>query len=184
MPINLHQLLAPPVITSHPTDMNATAGSYATFSVAATGSAPLTYQWQKDGVNLAGEVGSSLTLANVQGDNNGTYRAIVTNAHGTDTSNGATLEVRVPNVLDGFVSGLVAYYPFNGNANDESGNGNHGTVSGASLTYDRSGSTRSAYSFDGVDDWINSTVGLVSQKLHILSLVKSKDTTSLYEFIW
>ena len=30
--------------------------------------------------------------------------------------------------------GLVAYYPFNGNANDESGNGNHGTVNGAALT--------------------------------------------------
>ena len=36
-------------------------------------------------------------------------------------------------------SGLVAYYPFNGNANDESGNGNNGTVNGATLTADRFG---------------------------------------------
>ncbi len=47
--------------------------------------------------------------------------------------------------------GLVAYYPFNGNANDESGNGNNGTVFGATLTMDRFGSTNSAYHFDGND---------------------------------
>jgi hypothetical protein len=45
--------------------------------------------------------------------------------------------------------GLVAWYPFNGNANDESGNGNHGTVNGATLTTDRFGNANGAYSFDG-----------------------------------
>lgn len=48
--------------------------------------------------------------------------------------------------------GLVAYYPSNGNANDESGNGNHGTVNGATPTTDRFGNANSAYYFDGVDD--------------------------------
>jgi len=47
--------------------------------------------------------------------------------------------------------GLVAYYPFNGNANDESGNGNDGTVYGAILAADRCGKADSAYSFDGND---------------------------------
>ena len=47
--------------------------------------------------------------------------------------------------------GLVAYYPFNGNANDESGNGNDGTVNGATLTLDRNGEVGSAYNFDGND---------------------------------
>ncbi len=47
--------------------------------------------------------------------------------------------------------GLVAYYPFNGNANDESGNGNNGVVFGATLTADRHGNSDSAYSFDGTD---------------------------------
>ena len=51
--------------------------------------------------------------------------------------------------------GLVAYYPFNGNANDESGNGNDGTVNGATLTEDRCGNANSAYSFDGADDYID-----------------------------
>ena len=57
--------------------------------------------------------------------------------------------------------GLVGYWPFNGNANDESGNGNNGTVTGATLTADRNGKENSAYSFDGVDDYIecNSTIG-------------------------
>ena len=44
--------------------------------------------------------------------------------------------------------GLVAYYPFNGNANDESGNGNHGTVNGAILTSDRNQNENSSYMFE------------------------------------
>ncbi len=50
-------------------------------------------------------------------------------------------------------SGLAGYWPFNGNANDESGNGNNGTVNGATLTSDRNGVANKAYSFDG-SDWI------------------------------
>jgi hypothetical protein len=45
-------------------------------------------------------------------------------------------------------NGLVGYWPFNGNANDESGNGNNGTVNGASLTSDRFGTANNAYSFN------------------------------------
>jgi hypothetical protein len=52
--------------------------------------------------------------------------------------------------------GLVGYWPFCGNANDESGNGNDGTVNGATLTEDRFGNAESAFSFDG-NDWIEST---------------------------
>jgi hypothetical protein len=52
-------------------------------------------------------------------------------------------------------SGLVAFYPFNGNANDASGNNLHGTVSGASPGIDRFGNANKAYTFDGTDDFIN-----------------------------
>jgi hypothetical protein len=48
-------------------------------------------------------------------------------------------------------TGLVGYWPFCGNANDASGNGNNGTVNGATLTADRYGNPNSAYSFDGGD---------------------------------
>lgn len=50
--------------------------------------------------------------------------------------------------------GLVAFYPFNGNANDESGNGNNGIVSGASLVSDRFNNINKAYLLNGVDNYI------------------------------
>ncbi len=52
-------------------------------------------------------------------------------------------------------AGLVAFYPFNGNANDESGNNHDGSLSGPVLTFDRCGVANSAYHFDGIDDYIN-----------------------------
>jgi len=52
-------------------------------------------------------------------------------------------------------NGLVGWWGFNGNAQDGSGNGNHGTVNGATLTTDRYGNQNGAYSFDGINDDIN-----------------------------
>jgi len=63
------------------------------------------------------------------------------------------LEVIIELPLDG-AEGLVAYYSFNGNANDETGNGSNGIVYGATLTNDRFGNPESAYEFDGQDDWV------------------------------
>ncbi|MFN8155252.1 MAG: LamG-like jellyroll fold domain-containing protein [Bacteroidia bacterium] len=54
-------------------------------------------------------------------------------------------------------TGLVGYWPFCGNANDESGNGNNGTVNGATLVADRFGNPNSAFSFDGINDFIELT---------------------------
>jgi hypothetical protein len=59
-----------------------------------------------------------------------------------------------PGLSGTLTNGLVGYWPFCGNANDISGNANHGTVNGATLTTDRFGTANSAYSFDGVDDFI------------------------------
>jgi uncharacterized protein (TIGR02145 family) len=52
-------------------------------------------------------------------------------------------------------NGLVGWWGFNGNAQDGSGNGNHGTVNGATLTTDRFGNQNGAYSFDGINDFID-----------------------------
>jgi len=60
---------------------------------------------------------------------------------------------QVPNYVPS--NGLVGWWPFNGNANDESGNGNNGTVNGATLTADRFGISNMAYSFDGINDYIS-----------------------------
>ncbi|MFH1761578.1 MAG: LamG-like jellyroll fold domain-containing protein [bacterium] len=69
-------------------------------------------------------------------------------------SNIARTASEIAATWQGTQNNLIAYYPFNGNANDESGYGNHGTVNGATLTTDRLGIANSAYSFDGVDDYI------------------------------
>jgi hypothetical protein len=67
----------------------------------------------------------------------------------------ATLSfAQVPNYVPS--NGLVAWWPFSGNAIDSSGNGNNGTVNGATLTTDRNGQANKAYSFDGVNDFITS----------------------------
>lgn len=64
----------------------------------------------------------------------------------------------VGNESDTINSGLIAYYPFNGNANDLSGNGHNGIVNGATLTTDRFGNLNSAYYFDG-NDYIKACIG-------------------------
>jgi len=58
-----------------------------------------------------------------------------------------TMAQNVPNYVP--TNGLVGWWPFNGNANDESGNGNNGTVNGATTTTDRFGNSNSAYNFAG-----------------------------------
>ena len=64
-------------------------------------------------------------------------------------------------------NGLVAWWPFNGNANDESGNGNNGLAVGPTLTTNRTGESNSAYLFDGTNDYINISPAL--SKLNSLS---------------
>jgi hypothetical protein len=72
------------------------------------------------------------------------------------------MKLRLILVLVAFLSiasplsaGLVVQYHFSGNANDTSGNGHDGTVYGATPTTDRFGNPNSAYSFDGIDDYVN-----------------------------
>ena len=59
-----------------------------------------------------------------------------------------TLVAQVPSYVP--TNGLVGYWPFNGNANDESGNGNNLTINGPTLTTDRFGNSNNAYLFQGV----------------------------------
>ena len=79
------------------------------------------------------------------------------------------------------LDGLVAYYPFNGNANDESGNGNNGIVNGATLTMDRFGTASSAYSFDGVDDYVSvsdsPSLDLTTYRMTIASWFRTSNPT-------
>ncbi len=72
----------------------------------------------------------------------------------------------------------MAYYPFNGNADDESGNENHGTVYGATLTEDRFGNADSAYYFDGTNDYIEIPSVNPTSAITVSAWVKSVSSSS------
>jgi hypothetical protein len=79
-----------------------------------------------------------------------TYRIYAYNSAGNSVQYSNEITIATQDSIPSWLTnGLVAYYPFNGNANDESGNGNNGTVNGATLTTDRFSISNSAYSFNG-----------------------------------
>jgi uncharacterized protein (TIGR02145 family) len=78
--------------------------------------------------------------------------------------------------------GLIAYYLFNGNANDESGNGNHGTINGATLTTDRYNNADSAYAFDGFDDFIEAQIDQ-SSSFTVATWVKLNRNDQYFGFV-
>jgi hypothetical protein len=83
-----------PTITTQPANQTVTAGQTASFTVVAGGTAPLSYQWQKSGVNIAGATSASYTTpVTTTSDNGSTFRVVVTNTAGTVTSAAATLTV-------------------------------------------------------------------------------------------
>ncbi len=75
-----------PTITLEPTLDTVAVGDSLTFSITATGTATLTYQWQKNGSNIAGATSANLLIDSVVMSDTGSYRAIVTNSFGSDTS--------------------------------------------------------------------------------------------------
>ena len=88
----------PPQITTDPASLLAVEPAAANFSVTATGTAPLAYQWRRGGVNIGGATGSSYTLSptSVASDNGAQFRVVVTNASGSVTSSVAALTVTEP----------------------------------------------------------------------------------------
>ncbi len=83
-----------PTITTQPVNQTVTTGQTATFTVVAGGTAPLSYQWQKNGGNIAGATSASYTTpVMTTADSGSTFRAVVTNTAGTVTSAAATLTV-------------------------------------------------------------------------------------------
>jgi hypothetical protein len=89
-------LNGPPAITAQPQSASVTAGSNVAFKVIATGTLPLSYQWQFNSVNISGATGSSFTKSNAQTNDAGLYSVVVTNVAGSLTSSNATLTVNLP----------------------------------------------------------------------------------------
>lgn len=82
-----------PAIATQPAALTTCAGSAASFSVSATGSAPLAYQWKKDGSNLSAATSATYTFGPVSAADNGAYSVTVSNSCGSATSNSVTLTV-------------------------------------------------------------------------------------------
>jgi len=83
-----------PVITTQPTSQLVSVGYPATFSVAASGPSPYSYQWKRNGVNITGATASSYkTDSTTLSDNGAQFRVRVSNAYGITLSNAATLSV-------------------------------------------------------------------------------------------
>ncbi|MBM7871303.1 putative repeat protein (TIGR02543 family) [Clostridium pascui] len=91
-----------PIINTQPVSKTRTVGQTATFTVTASGDAPLTYQWSKngtplvDGGSVSGANSSTLTITNAQVDDSGDYSVTVTGSGGSVTSSTATLTVEQP----------------------------------------------------------------------------------------
>ncbi len=137
-------------ITAQPQSQSVAVGQTATFSVAAGGTSPFGYQWSFDGTTIAGATNAVLTLTNVQMSESGSYSVTVTSLTNAVSSSSAVLTVTAPTQAP-FTESLVAYYPFDGNANDASGNGNNGQIVGNVVpSTDRFGNPAGAYAFDGV----------------------------------
>ncbi|MBL9216481.1 MAG: immunoglobulin domain-containing protein [Opitutaceae bacterium] len=84
-----------PAFTTQPASRTVNAGTAVTFTAAASGSPAPTYQWRKNGVNLAGATAASYTIASAAGADAGTYTVVASNSAGSATSAGATLTVNV-----------------------------------------------------------------------------------------
>src|ERR1700722_2249069 len=85
--------LVPPVITGQPLSQAIAAGQSALFTVAAAGTAPLSYQWLKNGVEIPGATQASYITQALSADSGSTFVVNVTNGLGTSSSAPASLSV-------------------------------------------------------------------------------------------
>ncbi len=91
--------LEPVKIVSQPQSQNIVAGNIVSFAVSALGSQPINYQWQHQGTNIPYGTNYILTLQNVQSNQTGSYKVIVSNEISREESQSATLNVWVPPII-------------------------------------------------------------------------------------
>jgi hypothetical protein len=136
---------SPPVIITQPTSQTVAVGNDVTFTAAGSGCPSVTYQWWFNATNsLLNATSSSLTITNVQTTNAGNYTVVLTNPSGSVTSAVAVLTVVLPACTN--LSGIVAWWPAETNANDRIGT-NNGVLNG-NVTY-TNGKVGEAFNFDG-----------------------------------
>jgi uncharacterized delta-60 repeat protein len=143
-----------PAIVQQPMSITNAVGDTNGFGVGVFGSGPLFYQWFKDGMQIPNATNLSLVLPNLQPAQIGYYCVSVTNAFGGVVSSNAALN------LGGYPfavwQGLLAWYPFNGDATDASGNDLDGAMNGGVIfTADRFGDPNASISFDGSTGFVS-----------------------------
>ena len=141
----------PPSIIIQPTNQIVQVGGTVTFSVAAVGAAPLSYQWLAHGTNLPGATNTVLTLTNVQTSQAGLYSVLVTNSVGSIMSSNALLSVSIGPSCVGAPSGLLGWWPGEGNADDTLGQNNGTLVNGTGFG---PGEVNQAFSFNGATQFV------------------------------
>ena len=103
-------------ITTHPQSQTVTSGGSVTLTADAAGTAPLSYQWQKNGVNRPGATGASLTLFPVEASDAGNYTVVVSNPAGSVTSIPAILNVSAAELKPTTAGRAVQLTPSTGSA--------------------------------------------------------------------
>ncbi len=213
----------PPTISVQPASQSSSPGASVTFSVTATGTAPLIYQWRKNGSSISNANADSYTIASVSSGDAGNYSCYVSNTAGDATSQVAVLAVNGtldPPVVDSdsdglddtvetntgvyvspsdtgtnpgaadsdgdgvadglevkektspvdatkfnsFSKGMLAYWPFNGNAKDETGRGNNGIPTDVVAIPDRLSKPSAAFQFNGTSSTIRVPTSITAGK--------------------
>jgi hypothetical protein len=137
-----------PSITSQPTNQTVFAGQTASFSVSASGTTPLSYQWRFNTTNIVRATNATLLLPSAQFTNAGTYSVSVSNVASSTLSSNALLTVNPLPPCDPPPSGLVSWWTAEGNALDQIG-GNNGTLVG-NVSYG-SGEVGQAFQFNSLN---------------------------------
>jgi Concanavalin A-like lectin/glucanases superfamily/Secretion system C-terminal sorting domain len=114
----------------------------------------LNYKWESISGSISG-AGSSIIWSAPSESGNYYVSCNVSDGKGGETTDSISIAVRDLSIQQ--TGNLICFYPFNGNAEDESGNSNNGVISGASLISDRFGESASALKFDGINDNVRVT---------------------------
>jgi len=124
----------PPTIISQPDSHVVTVGGTCTFQVVVSGTAPLNYQWTFEGTSIFGATDNVLTLSNLQTNQTGNYKVLVTNSFGSVSSSTAVLTV-LPLATNCIAppSGLVSWWKGDGNGADSYGSNDGFLLNGANF---------------------------------------------------
>jgi hypothetical protein len=158
-----------PAITVQPVIQTVTSGQTATFTVTATGTGPLSYQWYENGILITGATGSTYTTSPVStSDNGAVFTVVVSNAAGSVTSTPAVLTVPTPAPIAGSIVPSSATPPYKGSVNLVP------TFSGGTAVIGSTGVGSSDITASAVSGGSYPTSPLTSAKTYTLTVTNAK----------